>query len=110
MALRTRLSEIHELELVHKTHVHNIELIVREEETRRLKVDNLLLRSEMSDLQGETSSKVREWQAGAEVEDNLRAELEEQRETCRDHAKRIKQYERDIARLQVSAGIYRDST
>jgi chromosome segregation ATPase len=101
MAPQTRLAKIQELETKHQSHIHEIDLVVKDEECRRLRVSSHFLRNEISSLQDQVAQKDKDMQGLAAREVKTRAALNTAQAACQTQEKCLKQQERDGAKLEA---------
>lgn len=98
----TRQARIHELEMQLQSHVHGIDLVIKDEELRRLKASNLILCHEIASLQDRVAQRDASIKNLTSRHDNTKTALEASQKACREHEKTIRRHERDVLKLKVS--------
>jgi hypothetical protein len=80
---------------------HQVELVAKDEEARRLKVSGLLLRDENSSLKDQILHKDDALKSLCNQSDNVRTQLESAKQECSKHEKLMQSQSREIANLKV---------
>ena len=96
-----RLRRIHELDLNRQNALHQVDLVNRDEEARRLKLHALTLRNENAILKDKLSQKETRLLSIAAQDDLVRTELADAQEQARTQEARLKKSNMEIANLKV---------
>jgi predicted RNase H-like nuclease (RuvC/YqgF family) len=93
-----RLDQIHELDMHHQRAVHKIEIVSKDEESRRLKLQLLLIKDEKTLLDDQLAQKDCRIRSLSEQCDKLRTELAGSEQ---DGRSQLRAQTREIAALKV---------
>ena len=96
-----RLRRIHELDLNRQNTLHQVDLVNRDEEARRLKLRALTLRNENAILKDKISQKETRLLSIATQDDLVRTELADAQEQARTQEARLKKGNMEITNLKV---------
>ncbi len=97
-----RTEALHSLDMNYRVTRHKTDLLVKEEEARRLKLRGVLLRNENASLKDQISQRDSHIRKLSEQADDTRGQLESIQEKCRRQEKMMQTQSRDIANLKVS--------
>lgn len=95
------MARLSDLSLNHQKNVHKIEMVNRDEETRRLKLRLLSLRDERASLKDKLAQKESRISLLAGQGDEVQTELEEAREKLRTQDVKFKKQSNELATLKV---------
>lgn len=96
-----RSNRIHDLEIKHQDAIHKTNMISRDEESRRLKLQLLILGDQKSAAEDQLVAKEETMKSLAAKYHTLQAELDATKETMRKQDGQLKTQARDFAHLQV---------
>ncbi|KAF6790398.1 rossmann-fold nad (+)-binding protein [Colletotrichum sojae] len=96
-----RMAATHELEMKHHQHIHQTQMIIRDEDTRRQRVTKQVLTAENSALREKLAEKDALINHLAEKYDETRAELDSVNAAGRDQQTQLKLQARDLANLKA---------
>ncbi|KXJ91103.1 hypothetical protein Micbo1qcDRAFT_195905 [Microdochium bolleyi] len=92
---------LHDLEVKYLQHVNDLAILNKDEDIRRLRVQNLLLEDDNSLLEEQIALNDIASAENAAERETLVAEIEEQLETIRTQENQIRRHERDFAQLNA---------
>ncbi|EOO01716.1 putative rossmann-fold nad (+)-binding protein [Phaeoacremonium minimum UCRPA7] len=95
-----RIEAIHDLELKHQEIMHQSNVIVKEEDTRRHRLRSVVLRDENATLREQLSQKDVRIKKLAQECDGMRDQLEAVNRTCQDQQKQLRAQARDQSNLK----------
>lgn len=97
-----RLEILHELEMRHQSNASSSDLLVKDEDVRRLKLRILMLRDENNSLRDQIAQNTDAGTKLAAKCDDLSAQLRAKIEVVRLQEKQLRKQEREFSQLQVS--------
>lgn len=92
---------LHDLDLKYRHTVHGCDLLVKDEETRRMKLRSMLSRDEASSLKEQLAQRDVRVKELVDQVDDARSQLDSLRERCRRQDLLMKTQAREIANLKV---------
>lgn len=101
MPTSQRTLRIHQLDHTYQSNLHETELIGRDEDKRRLKLQLLALRDENSLLEDTVQKKDSQYGRLAEKHESVQAQLENMRDSSRSQDAKLKMQAIELNRLQV---------
>lgn len=96
-----RMAAAHELEMKHEKHIHQAQLIAKEEDARRQKVTKQVLLAENSTLREQLAEKDAQINQLTDKCDETRSELDSLKATSHDQQTQIKSQTREFANIKV---------
>jgi len=96
-----RAELLHEVDMKYRQTSHKTELLIKDEETRRMKLRSMVLADETVSLKEQMSSRSARIKALMEQADDARAQLQSSQEKCRRQEKLMQTQSREIANLKV---------
>jgi hypothetical protein len=99
--LLQRFTLLHDLDVKHRSCLHQTELIRRDEDTRRLKIHRILLRDDIIALHDMVSEKEEQSRQFSDLHDQVLAKLTEAEAVAHDQGAVVAKQSHEIANLQV---------
>lgn len=99
--LLQRTEAIHLLDLKYHGAMHQTDLIVKDEEARRLKLRVIVLRDEVAVLRDQLAEKDDRMSNLSQQYDDIRAQLDHMNQTCQDQADQLRTQARQHSDLKV---------
>lgn len=96
------MARISDLSMAHQDNIHQIDLVNRDEEARRLKLRLLSLRDENALLKDKVSQRDSRLKLLVRQGDDVQAELEEARENAKLQDARLKKQTNELTALKVN--------
>jgi hypothetical protein len=97
-----RTDLLHDLDMKYHQISHKTDLLVRDEETRRMRLRSMVLADEAASLKDQMSHRSSRIKALTEQIDDVRHQLDSAQEKCRRQEKLMHAQSREIASLKVS--------
>lgn len=97
-----RRARIHELDMKHQSNVHQIDLVNKDEEARRLKLRVLTLRDDNATLKDSVTQKDARLAYLQRQMNDIRAELGESKQADKTHKQQLLKQNKEMADLRVS--------
>jgi hypothetical protein len=101
-----RTEVLHDLDMKYHHISHKTDLLVKDEETRRMKLRSMVLADESASLKDQMSSRSARIKALTEQIDDTRTQLQSAHEKCRRQEKLMQTQSREITNLKVSLARY----
>lgn len=98
---KQRADVIHELDIKYRESTHKTEILVKDEETRRMRLRSMVLSDEAASLKGAVAQRESRIKSLAEQTSDARAQLDSLQEKCRRQEKMMQNQAREIANLKV---------